>query len=136
MMPSSKCRPRNSAGRFWVTLHRTKLDHGAFATEPFEQIRLYPTGIGYSPGFGPGAAVVTGLSQHRLAEPVRVAGAGYRAARRREQFTAAQPDGRDFAVFGIPRHLPDRTGPLNRAVSGAAQLEIGSCAVPGHLARP
>src|SRR6476469_5622191 len=34
MITSSKCRPRNSAGRLRVTLHRTRSPLTAFATEP------------------------------------------------------------------------------------------------------
>src|SRR5215510_10334921 len=34
MITSSKCRPRNSAGRRRVTVHRTRSAQAAFATEP------------------------------------------------------------------------------------------------------
>src|SRR5262245_56422106 len=34
MITSSKCRPRNSAGRLRVTIHRTRSAQSAFATEP------------------------------------------------------------------------------------------------------
>src|SRR5713226_7637431 len=35
MIRSSKCRPRNSAVRFWLTLHATRSAYGRFATDPF-----------------------------------------------------------------------------------------------------
>src|SRR5262249_53018239 len=34
MITSSKCRPRNSAGRLRVTIHRTRSTQAEFATEP------------------------------------------------------------------------------------------------------
>src|SRR5437763_1939287 len=34
MITSSKCRPRNSAVRFWLTLHATRSAYGCFATDP------------------------------------------------------------------------------------------------------
>src|SRR5205814_1373651 len=34
MITSSKCRPRNSAVRFWLTLHATRSAYGRFATDP------------------------------------------------------------------------------------------------------
>src|SRR5215475_3313328 len=40
MITSSKCRPRNSAGRLRVTLHRTRSAQAAFATEPIEVLTL------------------------------------------------------------------------------------------------
>src|SRR5713226_9267032 len=35
IITSSKCRPRNSAVRFWLTLHATRSAYGCFATDPY-----------------------------------------------------------------------------------------------------
>src|SRR5947207_7837758 len=40
MITSSKCHPRNSAVRFWLTLHATRSAYGCFATDPDKRIDL------------------------------------------------------------------------------------------------
>jgi hypothetical protein len=41
IITSSKCRPRNSAGRFWITVSPYQIGSCAFATDPYdEQIYL------------------------------------------------------------------------------------------------
>src|SRR5215472_1591960 len=46
MITSSKCRPRNSAGRLGVTIQRTRSAQTAFSTEPSEVPRLKIAGSG------------------------------------------------------------------------------------------
>src|SRR5262245_5879290 len=45
MITSSKCRPRNSAGRLRVTIHPTKSAQTVFATEPVGEARRFLTAL-------------------------------------------------------------------------------------------